>query len=261
MHNSQFAAMLGSGHSDWGRVISRAERGLRGRGIPPEREGLLRHNLALALWETGDLYRSEQEFQRVIALGEGSADLASLQADALYRLGNIHRLLRRPEQEVEAFRQAACRHARLRQTARAVRCQVEAGRALLLAGRAKEALPELEAAAAGLIMLDAPDLVVELRIVQALYASLTGDREGSDRHCLELLNQPPLAPCQRAEIAWILGCNAFEAGDRTAAELHAAIAQEYAVEAWWPPQMERINHLRRRLAAGDGESRRSSPPG
>lgn len=261
MHNSQFAAMLGSGHSDWGRVISRAERGLRGAGVAPEREGLLRYQLGLALWETGDLYRAEQELERVVALGEGPADLAALQADALYWLGQIHRLLRRPEQEVEAFRQAACRHIMLRQLDRAVRAQIEAGRAQLLAGCAKEALPELEAAAAGLMMLNAPELMIELAIVQALHASLLGDRQASDRRCLELLDHPPLGPAQRAEIAWILGCNALAAGDRTAAELHAAIGQEYAVEAWWPPQMERINDLGRRLAAGDGESRRSSPRG
>lgn len=259
MHNSQFAAMLGSGHSDWGRVISRAERGLKGAGIAPEREGLLRYNLGLALSETGDLFRAEQELQRVVALGEGPADLAELQADALYRLGQIHRLLRRLEQEVESFRQAACRHTRLRQMDRAVRCQIEAGRALLLAGRTYEALPELEAAAAGLLVLDAPDLMIELAIVQALHESLSGNWQASDRRCLELLDNPPLGPAQRAEIAWILGCNALAAGDRTAAELHAAIGHEYAVEAWWPPQMERINDFRRRLAAGDGESRRSSP--
>lgn len=261
MQNGQFSAMLGSVLSDWGRMITLAERRLKGEGLRPEREGFWRYWLGLALCETGDLYRAERELQRVVALGEEVSDLAELQADALYRLGQAHRLLRRPEREVEAFREAARRHSLLKEVDRAVRCHIEAGRSLLLAGHAEEALSDLKAAEAGLRALNAPDLSVDLGIVQALHLSLTGKRQASDQRCLDLLNQPPLGSAQRAEIAWILGCNALAAGDRSAAELHVAIGHEYAVEAWSPPQMERINALRKRLACGGGESRPSSPRG
>lgn len=254
MQDGQFTAMQGSGLSDWGQVIDRAARGLKREGLPPEQEVHLRFWLGLALCETGDLYRAEQELQRVVELG--ASTLTEIQADAIFRLGQIHRLLRRPDREVAAFQEAARRHAGLSQVDRAVRCHLEAGWSLLLAGRTKEALPELEAAVAGLRALDAPDLGRDLTILRALYLSTTGERQASDQLCLEVLDRPPLKPMQRAEIAWILGCNALAEGDRTAAELHAAIAHAHAVEAWWPPQMERIDQLRKRLASGGGESRR-----
>lgn len=255
----QFAAMVGSGHSDWGRVIARAERGLCKEGLPPEKEGLLRYWLGMGLYETGDLYRSERELQRAVELGTQVPDLAEMRADGLYRLGLIHRLLGRAEQEVAAFREAACCHAALHQAERAVLCLAEAAWAQLLAAGADAALPALEAALAGLRGLKAPDLAIRLGIVQALYSSLAGDRQASDQQCLALLDRPPLQPVQRAEIAWILGHNALAAGDRTAAEFHLAIAHEQAVIAWWPPQMERIAQLRRSLSSH--ESRRSSPRG
>lgn len=261
MQNGQFAAKLGSGPSEWGRVITWAERGLKRQGLRREREGYLRYWLGLALYETGDLYRAEQELRRVVELGESVRALAELQADGCYRLGLVHRLLRRPDREVAAFRRAARLHMALGSPERTVQCFIDTGWSLLLAGRETEALPELEAAAAGLTGVDAPDLEIHLRILRALSLSLTGDRQASDGCCLDLLNSPPLQPWQRAEVAWILGCNALERGDRTAAELHGAIAYEHGLQAWWPPQMDRIAQLRRRLASADGESSPSSPRG
>lgn len=221
---------------------------------------MLRYWLGLGLWETGDLYRAEREWQRVVELGEGEALLGELQADALYRLGLAHRLLGRVELEIAHFRKAARLHLCLQLTKRAVRCQIEAAWSLLLAGRTAEALPELQAAAAGRKGLDAPGLAIQLGIARALYLSQVGDYESSDRRCLGLLDCPPLQSAQRADIAWILATNALAVGDQTAAELHAAIACEHAFEAWWPPQLERVEQLRKRLTGGGPESSPSSPP-
>lgn len=258
-NGGQFTSTTGSGPLDWGRVMARAEEGLSREGLPPEKEGLLRYWLGMGLYGTGDLYRSERELQRAVQLGAQVPDLAELRADGLYRLGLIHRLLGRTEQEVAAFREAAGCHAALQQAEGVIRCQAEAAWAVLLASGADAAQPELEAAMAGLRGLKAPNLAVRLGIVRALYHSLAGDRQASDQLCLDLLDRPPLLPEQRAEIAWILGRNALGAGDRPAAEFHLAIAEGQAVEAWWPPQMERIDLLRRSLAGR--ESRPSSPRG
>lgn len=261
LDGSQLAAMVGAIQSDWGRLIARAEGDLRRDGLTPEKEGLLRYRLGRGLCETGDLYRAARELERVVALGERAAALAELQADSLYCMGLVHRLLGRLAQEVAAFRRAVRCHARLQQTDRALRCQIEVAWSLLLADCTEEALPELEAASAGQKSVDAPDLSVQLEIARALCLSQLGDRRSSDQCCLGLLDRPPLQPAQRADIAWILGLNALTAGNDTAAEIHAAIALGYALEAWWPPQMERVEQLRRRLACGGGGSRPSSPRG
>ncbi|MFZ5815906.1 MAG: tetratricopeptide repeat protein [Bacillota bacterium] len=243
------------GHADWGSLIARAERGLRRQGLPPENEVRLRYWLGLALIETGDLYRAEQEWNRLLVLSREVGAKSEMEAEALYRLGQVHRLLRRPDQAVAAFREAARRYRRTGQGERAARCHGEAGWTLLTAGRAEEALPELEAAEAGLGQRERSDLGRDLGVARALYLSLIGEREASDRLCLSLLDQPPLRAGQRAEIAWILGCNALAAGDHVTADLHAAIAHEYALEAWWPPQMERVEGLRRRVASAAAGSR------
>lgn len=260
MQEGQFAAMLGAGDLRWGRLITRTERALRRPQITPVREGNLRFWLGVALFETGDLLRAEQELQRVNQLGGEFPDLAQRRAEALFRLGMIYRLLRRPHREAESFREAADRFTALGLAEGAIRSRVAISWSLLLAGCAIEALPWLEGAAAGLAALDAPEeMRVDLGIAQAFFLSLMGDRQTSDSHCFDLLGRPPLRPVQRADIAWILGCNALAAKDRTAAELHAGIAHSYAVAAWWPPQLARVDQLRQRLESVRGASVQNFP--
>lgn len=257
----QFAAMVGPNHSDWGREMARTERELCREGLAPVREALLRYRLGTGLFETGDLYRAQRELQRSVELGEAASEPIDLQAGCQYWLGLIHRALGQVEQELVSFREAARSYARLHQEERAVRCQIELAWSLLLAGRTAEALPELHTASAGRRAIDAVQLTTPLALAEALYLSQVGHRDSSDQRCLELLDRPPLQPVQRADIAWILAGNALAAGNRTAAELHIAIAGRHALEAWWPPQVERIDQLRRRLACDGDGSRPSSVRG
>lgn len=210
-------------------------------GLKPRQAGRLHLWLGLAQLKMGDLYRAERELAQAARLGE---------AGAFYRLGQVCRLLRRPAAaEVEFLRQAATRYAALKQPRSAARCYAQAAWSLMVEGKVAEAVPELAAAAGG---------GWHSLIAQALFLSLTGQREEAERLCLEMLDHPPLPSWLRAEIGWLLGCSSLEAGDLTAAQLHAAIAYSFSLVAWNPPQIERILQLRRRLPAGGGESRRSS---
>lgn len=233
------------GAAGWERVAKRAADRLQRMGLTQRQAGRLQLWLGIAQLKMGDLYRAE----RALALAASQGQPA-----ALYHLGQVYRLLRRPWAEVAVLRWAAARYELLGQRRLAVRCHALAAWALLVEGRLVEALPALAAGASAA----AGQPSRELLIARALFLSLVGKRAEAEQLCLALLDQPPLPDGLRADIAWLLGCIALEAGDLTAAQLHAAIAHDYGVMAWNPPQIERIHQLRRRLAAGGGESRRSS---
>jgi len=243
---------LGVDVSDWGKIKTHAERGLRAANLSQEREGILRYRLGVASLELGDLLRAEQQLLRYLQLAQSAAALEPLLAPAQERLGEIHRLLKRPGREAEAFTEAARRYEADGKLVDALRCRLEVVRTALWAGRADAARPDLLRVLAGLPLVEAPTLATDAALAYALYLSLVGRRQASMTLCMALLDAPPLAAIHRAEVSWLLAENALAMGERDVAQLHGAIAHYHGVQAWFPPQMERIESLTRRLASAGG---------
>ncbi len=246
---------LGVDVSDWKQVKSKAERGLRGKNLTPEREGTLRYRLGSACFALGDLLRAEQQFYRYLDLTPGRVTLEPMSAHVHEQMGQIHRLLKRPSREVDSFRRAAAAYEAAGQMVDALRCRLHAAQSLLWAGRAEAALPDLLMVLTGLSLVEAPELRLKAALAHGLYLGLTGSREAGRLLCMTLLDTPPLLPADRAEVAWLLGENALAMGDLTAAELHGAIAHHHALAVWSPPQLERIESLQRRIRRAAGGSR------
>ncbi len=229
----------------WGQVIAWADRGLRIAGPHPEAEGVLRFTVAKALMHTGDLLRAERELRRFLMLAEQLPALRKALPDGLYNLAHLQRWLRRTQDSLRLFREAAAAYQAQGQRHQVAQCHLEIGWSHLLAGGLAEAESELDQARA----LGADrntELEGDMAIASALYCHLAGDTVQSDQICMETGS---LLPRQAGEVAWILGKNALARGDLMRAAEYLAVAHDAAVELWWPPLLERVEELRGALVA------------
>lgn len=231
----------------WALAVSWAERGLAVKDGNLALEGMLHFYAGTAMMYRGNLGRAESELLRFRDLAKSSPNLLRLDGDAVFNLAYLHRLLRRRDMEVALLREAGQLYKAGGRNARVLACHFEVGWSLLLSGQADEALAELEIAHTGLDFHGDPEIEADVDIAMAYYYSVKGDRDESDRICTRLLEERELPPRQLADVAWIIGTNAFEAGDTMTARRHVEVAYRAAVEDWWPPQFERIKALKERL--------------
>lgn len=225
----------------WQKAVLWSDRGLRLSPADREANALLHLLSGTARMYTGDLYRSERELLRVLTWAETDPQLQRLTGDALFNLGYLMRLLRRPEQEARFFRQAAEVYEAQGRHHRASVCRYEIAWSYLMEPRPELALAELSA-----LNADA-DLSVDLMIARGLYHCLVNEVGESERLVAPLLQGGDLPARQRADAAWIMGCNACARRDWLAAERYADEAMEAALDDWWAPQVERVHALKKRL--------------
>lgn len=238
------ASRAGGALGEWGKAVAWAERGLA-LGPDPEATGWLNLLLGTALMYTGDAFRSERCLKAFLSAASAAPALARLMPDCLFNLAHLTRFMRHdPAREAECFRQAACEFSARGRYSQVLLCHAEAGWSYLMAGRPHEALPELEAAAAGLEQHGDPALQVYVQICWALYYRQSGEYARSQAICLELDARADLSAGQRADVAWLLGSNARSLGDWPAAAGWAEKAYEQALEDRWPLQIHRIEALR-----------------
>lgn len=236
---------------EWGKVVAWADRGLHLHRREPEAEGLLRFVAASALMYIGDLYRAERELSAFRQLAETVPALQERAADGLYNLGYLKRLLRQYDEAVGCFGKAAAVYGSIsRRTQWVIRSHWEIGWTYLTAGRADEAMQELERVRAELAALPEANRELELAlgVATAWGYSQTDRLEESDRLCLRLCSLEQIRPQYLGEIAWIQGNNALARGDLKGTAGYLDTAWRAAVQDWWPPLMERVNQLGNRLA-------------
>lgn len=236
-------------HKDWGRVMTWAERGLTPTDLCPEAEGRLRFELAGALMQIGDLLRAEQELVRFCRLEQGCPALSSWLGEALQVRAHIQRLRGQEGQSGRLFQRACIAFAAVGQHGKAMRCRFEIAWGQLMMGQCEGVQQHLAAVRASRVATSDPDLEVDLTIAMALRAKLLGNLSESDRIGWAVLERPALRDRQRAEVAWVLACNALTSGDHQRAGDLLEIAHLAAVTDWSLPQMGRIHHLRLRLHA------------
>lgn len=237
---------------NWGRAVSWAERGLA-LGPDSEAEGWLNLLLGTALMYTGDAYRSERCLRAFLQRAGEHPGLSRILPDGLFNLAHLLRFLRRdPVVEAEAFQEAAEAFAGRGRFSQVLLCQVEAAWSYLMAEEPAQALPPLEAAAAGLAQHGDPTVQVYVELCWAYYHRLTGDLARSQAICRELDARPDLTAGQRADVGWLLGSNARTMGDLAKAASWAEKAYELALEDLWPLQITRIEGLLH-ATAGSGK--------
>lgn len=234
----------------WGQVVVWAERGLEDRPVDPEQEGILHLCKARALINLGDLPQAEEELQAFLSLAERTEGLRCHEADALYCLGRVHQLLHRNHLAIKAFSKASGAYSSGGEAVLALQSRYQVAWTYLVEGLPEPAWAHLKAVQSGLLAYSDRTLELDTLIATALYHSLCGDRAGSERICLALLDDTGLPQRQAAEIAWILGHNALADGNPTCARGYLDIAYHAAVEDWSPCQLDRIRQLRDRIEQG-----------
>jgi tetratricopeptide (TPR) repeat protein len=241
----QAAGALGK----WGKAASWADRGLALAAEETEDTAMLRFALGTALMYTGDLLRAGRELERFRKAASAPA-LRRFLPDALYNLGHLMRLMQRLDDELRYFAQAARAYAEAGRRYRAVACEGDIAWSLLLAGRAAEAEPHLEAAETRINVSEDPGTAVDLQLARALFCQMTGDVAEASDTCKALLAGIELPPRQRAEALWLSAVMAWGAGDRHRALTLINEACDTATEDWWPPQMTRLSAFQQQVLAG-----------
>jgi tetratricopeptide (TPR) repeat protein len=240
----------------WGQAVAWAERGLalfphgQAHGVlfNDPAAGLLHFLCGTALIYTGDLYRAERMLTQFLTRCRPGGPLERFRGDACFHLGCLMRTLGRPQAERERFREAARAYGAEGRHRQVVACWYELAWSLLLDESPGEARPLLHAAEQGAARHGDAELHNDIRIAWTLWYQLTGDWRRSRTQCLELLALGGLSYRQKADLLWILGRCALSAGAPRQAAAYAEEACEHAAEAWWPPQMERIERLRHVIA-------------
>lgn len=235
---------------DWCRAVMWAQHGLALRVDEPEANWKFQFYLGTAAMYLGDLFRAKRELRGFVASVERTARCRPWLGHALFNLGYVSRCLGNLGEEVEYFKRAGSAYLDSGLDARATVCCYEVAWALLLAGRSdEEVLIELTAVEKALDRLSDPELALDLQIGWALYHSLVGNLDKSSAICSDIVQQEGTPSRQLADVMWIWACNAERQGDFQGAVAHCQIALEAALDDYWPPQVKRVEDLRRRLVA------------
>lgn len=232
----------------WGEAVDWAERGLAFEDGQNEDLGWLHFSLGSALLFIGDVYRSERAFQAFHELAIVTPTLEKvLGPDGLFNWGFLKRSLRQTEAEIRLFREARAAYAGQNRFRSSLQAGIEVVWTLLIANKRQEAEAELAAILPALQQHGDAELRIDVGIEQAFISRLADDLEGS-QHLLESLwARQDLLFRQRAEVAWLAGCNSLSTGDAATAKYWADAAFRNAAEDWFPQQIQRISDLRKSL--------------
>jgi tetratricopeptide (TPR) repeat protein len=233
----------------WAAAIAWADRGVPCARGDQEAIGWLKFYAGSASAHIGDLMRAERELQQFRLLAADCPKLRRIDGDALYNLGYVARARSLLADEIEYFTKAQEAYRMVGLAGKSLASAYEIGWSYLLAGRPLDAEPVLTAVAAAFHPHEDPILHVDLSIAMALFHSQCGRLALSDQLGEALLQTEELSDQRLADIKWILARNALERGDHAEATRHVTTAYEAALEHWWPPQLERIDRLRRQVTS------------
>ena len=237
------AAEAAGNQRAWGKAVLWADRGLALCGDDVLAEGWLRFYVGTAS-AYRDLLRAEREllaFQRLAQ--RHPKQLGLLLGDSFYNLGYVFRAGGRLAEEVKAFHQAAEAFKASGRSGQVTNCQYEMAWSFLLWEQSEDAVPHLLEAERGLTAQGDRELELDLEVARSLLLRNSGLLDESLALTARVLERPDPKQRQRADAAWIAGCNCLDKGRLAEAARFGEEAYEAAVEAWWPPQLERIGRL------------------
>lgn len=234
----------------WGEAVAWAERGRSLEGWQdPEAAGWLQFRVGTAVMYIGDVCRSERELKGFVNAAPQIPSLKKHRADGLFNLACLARLKRASHDDRRFFQEAeADYHAHGRYN-RALACRTQIAWSHLSEGNLASARSTLERAEADLSEHGDPETYVDLQTTRAWYHHLAGQGEESVALCRTLLQEPAATGEKRADVLWILALGAANEGDHDRAAHLVEEAYTLAVADWWPPQLQRIETLRKRLRA------------
>lgn len=237
-----YACRAAGAMGHWQDAITWAERGLA-QEPDDEAASWLHFLLGTALMYEGDPNRALKSLQHFLCLADGVSAVQRLIPDGWFNLGFAYRFIYETESEVAAFRTAAERLDEAGRSNQALLARVEAAWSYLMSGKLLEARLFLDAAEPGLKEFADGHTEVYFGICRALYHHLMEEQVVARQECMALLDRADLAPHQRADLLWLLGCLARSAGALDEARQLAQAAGEAAREEWWPLQQERVDAL------------------
>jgi tetratricopeptide (TPR) repeat protein len=234
----------------WGEAVSWAERGQSLEGWnDPEAAGWLQFRLGTAVMYVGDICRSERELTAFVQIAPQIPSLKKHRADGLFNLACLARLKPASQDDLRLFQEAQRDYHAHGRFNRALACQPQIAWSHLSRGNLEAARAALAQADAELADHGDPETGVDLQTTWAWYHHLRGDCEQSVSLCRAVLKEPAATGGKQADVLWILALNAMQEGDHGHAAVLAEEAYGHAVADWWPPQLLRIENLRKSLRA------------
>lgn len=219
------------------------------KGLDPEAAGHLNFVLAKVHMRIGNWPRAECAVKSFMAAAEHLPALRPLIPWAYHNWALIERYLQREGPEISHLCAALEGYSAFGLRQQALHCRLEIAWSFLLREEPAFAFPYLKDALAAMDIDGTADLREDVETISALYRFQTHDLAAAEADCEKILARAGVTPRRAADAHWILGLIARARRDLVSASDHAELALDSALDDYWPPQVERINALRRGVMA------------